>query len=1207
MKKLFKSLIFSSVFICLVVCLISCSSLNNNTTNTDTDTDKDIDTDKDKDVLNPEEEYSVFEDFEGALEAFTLAKSYNVNVNIVGGDVEVQNASDDTSGDDTSGDDASGDDASDENTGGNNIFDKPSTKEKVIVSKNMTSLDYGEYEVNFSDSKVEFKEIKNEEDNVFQKQDDKYIYVNLNKNGMNTKTLEEDEAEKSFAPFEWNKLFENILIKDYFVKDGDRYKLNIKGKKALREECEFYLLTYDAYIYINNNEIVFEIKNKEDLVTSYTIKNLGQNDISISESIKNCLDNVIIKDNQYFVPAVDYSATKPEDDYFWSNTIKYSEDSLVFVGVGDRKIENLEILSSVEGKKVIGIQYDSLTNCNNLLSITIPSSIDFEYVGRALCSSYNYYWLDLNLNTVIRFEEVKEKVNSDYTEGKKYCKNNYYKSALWGLMTEPYQINIFDCNNNNVDEEGYEIYIRDSISYAIKDNKAMVLEMPASMYYAEISSTIKYNDITIPVISINTYIFSKKIIIDLPESISEIGIKGIGSGNNCSTGEKLFVQSSEYLNGAIIYTPNEDLSFDLIRKLGEEFLGEDWDSQLEKEFGEDYLELLKTEFFSGANFIDSVSKEDDKGYGYCLDSDGNMYRVKDNNAELYSININNSSLNIASNVTYNNVSCPVTAIIDFCASYSYLNSLEESSLLKAKSITIPEGIISIGESAFYGFYQLNEINIPDSVVNIGTAAFRIHDYCNYELRNGLKYVNDWIIGIEDNTLETLVIDAQTKGIMMSSLNYDLVESRDSRTCISYTLADNIIKEITLDKNNPYLSVVDNVLYNKNETTLIYCPRENQSTTLEISESVTEICNLAFINNSNLEVIALPENLEKFGVNVFKNCNKLNQVTLPSKLDSIKYGTFENCVCLKEITIPDGVKEIYANAFNNCSCLTDVVLSDSVRYIYEDAFANCIALININLNENIRTSSSFSNCKSIKKMVLYKYLKFLPWEAFKNCESLEEIILPEGLVAIGYDAFDGCTKLTSIIIPSTVTEIGSGAFANSGLTEIILPEGLLKISNNAFDGCENLTSINIPSTVTEIGIRAFANSGLTEITLFEGLIKISNNAFDGCENLTSINIPSTVTEIGSAFANSGLTEVILADNTKIICNEAFKNIETLISITIPNSVTSIGNGAFENCTGLTSITIPNSVTSIGNGVFKNCTGLTNITIPNGITRIEDYIF
>ncbi|MBR2672261.1 MAG: leucine-rich repeat protein [Oscillospiraceae bacterium] len=77
---------------------------------------------------------------------------------------------------------------------------------------------------------------------------------------------------------------------------------------------------------------------------------------------------------------------------------------------------------------------------------------------------------------------------------------------------------------------------------------------------------------------------------------------------------------------------------------------------------------------------------------------------------------------------------------------------------------------------------------------------------------------------------------------------------------------------------------------------------------------------------------------------------------------------------------------------------------------------------------------------------------------------------------------------------------------------------------------------------------------------------------------------------------GGTPVIeIADNT-------FKNCVRLRSVTIRGGVERIGNWAFLGCSGLRSVTLPDSLLEIGASTFENCPALTEIRIPGRVRKI-----
>ena len=195
-------------------------------------------------------------------------------------------------------------------------------------------------------------------------------------------------------------------------------------------------------------------------------------------------------------------------------------------------------------------------------------------------------------------------------------------------------------------------------------------------------------------------------------------------------------------------------------------------------------------------------------------------------------------------------------------------------------------------------------------------------------------------------------------------------------------------------------------------------------------------------------------------------------------------------------------------------------------------------------------------------------KVIEKEAFSECNSLKSVIIPNSVTIIEDWAFLGCCSLRSIDIPDSVTKIGVSAFSGcSSLMSIHMPDSVTSIGYNAFEGCISLKNIRIPDSVTSIG----------------------SNAFEECVSLKSIIIPDSVTRIEgwTFYYCKSLESIIIPDSVTSIGDSAFSDCKSLININIPNGVTSIGDSAFSNCHSLTSVTIPSSVIAIGTNPFCGC--------------------
>lgn len=206
-------------------------------------------------------------------------------------------------------------------------------------------------------------------------------------------------------------------------------------------------------------------------------------------------------------------------------------------------------------------------------------------------------------------------------------------------------------------------------------------------------------------------------------------------------------------------------------------------------------------------------------------------------------------------------------------------------------------------------------------------------------------------------------------------------------------------------------------------------------------------------------------------------------------------------------------------------------------------------------------------------------------AFSGCEGLKQITIPDSVTQIRGFAFSACTGLTEITIPSSVTELYSYSFSEcKGLKKVMIPNSVTAIWGGAFSGCTGLTEIAIPDSVTEVATEAFSGcTGLKEVTIPGGVTEVGDSVFSGCTGLKKVTMPNGI---------------------KAIRENTFSNCTSLTELTIPSGVAQIDPGAFSGCTGLTKMTIPNSVVTIFWNAFEKCSSLKSIKILNSNCNIYD---
>ena len=321
--------------------------------------------------------------------------------------------------------------------------------------------------------------------------------------------------------------------------------------------------------------------------------------------------------------------------------------------------------------------------------------------------------------------------------------------------------------------------------------------------------------------------------------------------------------------------------------------------------------------------------------------------------------------------------------------------------------SIREGVKVIGDSAFWECESLTSINIPKSVTTIGNWAF---EGCN--------------------SLTSITIPSSVVTIIGNPFMLWYGNLKNESKAFIYE---------------------DNVLFNKNKTTLIaYRAKETNYT---IPNSVTTIGIWAFGECESLTSINIPNSVTTIGDGAFYDCDSLTSINIPNSVTTIENDAFWGCKSLTSINIPNSVTTIGDSAFGGCDSLTSINIPYSVTTIGESAFFGCNSLTSINIPNSVTTIGDL---------------------AFDGCESLTSINIPNSVTTIGGLAFFGCNSLTSINIPNSVTTIGDCAFLGcSSLTSINIPNSVTTIGNEAFRRCESLTNINIPNSVTTIEKGAFS--------------------------------------------------------------------------------------------------------------------------------------
>ncbi len=254
---------------------------------------------------------------------------------------------------------------------------------------------------------------------------------------------------------------------------------------------------------------------------------------------------------------------------------------------------------------------------------------------------------------------------------------------------------------------------------------------------------------------------------------------------------------------------------------------------------------------------------------------------------------------------------------------SYEVSGEELVDLELTSITLPKRndnkpVTKIAAAGFADFAYLQEIVIPDTIEIIGDNAFYgCNDIQNIQLPARLRELG----------------------------------SRPFMMCASLT-------SISISETNQYFTVHEGVLFNKDMTTLIRYPSGLTAQAYTIGPTVTAIGAHAFTNCYFLENVEIGPNVTAIGEWTFYRSPNLDNIVIPDNVTDIGIYAFSDCYGLRTVAIGSGLSTISANMFYWCNNLQSITIPANISLIGYMAFYECHSLTSVYINRSIGAGEIF---------------------------------------------------------------------------------------------------------------------------------------------------------------------------------------------------------------------------------------------------------
>ena len=226
------------------------------------------------------------------------------------------------------------------------------------------------------------------------------------------------------------------------------------------------------------------------------------------------------------------------------------------------------------------------------------------------------------------------------------------------------------------------------------------------------------------------------------------------------------------------------------------------------------------------------------------------------------------------------------------------------------SITLPDSLTSIGGNPFSGCSSLAEIDVsPDNPVFVQIDGVLYEKatktlICYPAGKAGDSFaVPDGILVIGDDAFFSC--EALTSVTLPDSLTS--IGGNPFSGCSS-------LAKIDVSPDNPVFAQTDGVLYEKATKTLICYPAGKAGDSFAVPDGILVIGDDAFSFCNALTSITLPDGLASIGDFAFSGCYSLTSVTLPDGLTSIGDLAFFYCSSLTSVTLPDSLTSIGYFAF-----------------------------------------------------------------------------------------------------------------------------------------------------------------------------------------------------------------------------------------------------------------------------------------------------